>query len=185
MRNSPDRSARRVRGRRGKISVFRLCVPAALAFFLVGAGIPAVARLAVAEEVSPDDVRVEVFLAKNHTKESEAIEKGFGEASVRNVRFQYFRAGRPPANIAIGGTVPAPIARLAIRLAGEYAEGIQFIVPQPLLPTTWIGIGTSAFDEKNLIPISPENLKRLSDPSLSSKEFHALYDEFAELPKIY
>jgi hypothetical protein len=152
-----------------------------------GTGQSAVAGPAAAAKASPkpESVLVEVFLAKGHTNESKAIKKGFASASIRKVRFQYFRAGHPPANIAIGRDIPAPIARLAIRLAKEYAEGIDFIVPESLLPVTWIGIGTSAFDEKNLIPITPENVERLADPKLSSDEFHALYNEFAKPPKIY
>jgi hypothetical protein len=38
-----------------------------------------------------------------------------------------------------------------------------------------IVIGSSAFDEASQIPLSPEDVERLSDPSLTTPEFHQLY----------
>ena len=130
-------------------------------------------------EQDPASIRVEVFLARDQKENAEPILERFREMSVANVHFQFFRAGRPPANIAIGRNVPAGIARLAIELAIGYAQGIKLILPQELLPTTWIGIGTSAFDEQNQIPISEEGVKDLRDPSLRTDEFHDLYRRVA------
>jgi hypothetical protein len=38
-----------------------------------------------------------------------------------------------------------------------------------------IVIGSSAFDEASQIPINPEDVERLPDPSLTTPEFHELY----------
>jgi hypothetical protein len=132
-----------------------------------------------------DAIRVEVFLARDQRGDAEDIRNQFRTLSVENVRFQFFRAGRPPDNIAIGRNVPPAIARLAMDLAIQYGQGINLILPEALLPANWIGIGTSAFDEQNQIPISPKSLERLRDSSLNFEDFHALYRELARLPKIF
>ena len=130
-------------------------------------------------------VRVEVFLAKGQKKEAEAIRKGFEKVSVDNVHFQFFRAGRPPGNVAIGRAIEASIARLAIELALEHTRGIQLLVPEALLPAGWIGIGTSAFDEQNQIPITAEDVDKLRDPFLTTEQFHKLYRELSKGGKVY
>ncbi|MBI3811375.1 MAG: hypothetical protein HY283_04110 [Nitrospirae bacterium] len=133
----------------------------------------------VAQEIdSPDangKILVEIFLAPDRRNDLEAIKKAFEAVSVTRVRIQFFRLGNPPTNIAIGNNVPAAVARLAIRLAVAYNRDIKSILPQFRFFPDHIAIGTSAFDEKSEIPIRPDDLARLSDPALTTAQFHELY----------
>ena len=71
--------------------------------------------------------------------------------------------------------MPVEMARLAIRLAREYNDGVNFLLPEYRFFPDHIAIGTSAFDEASQIPIRPEDLDRLSDPTLTTTAFHELY----------
>ena len=105
------------------------------------------------------------------------IKKKFGAVSIsiNRVRAQFFKLGNPPQNIAIGRNVPVSTARLAIQIAIQYNQGIKYLLAEERLATDYIAIGTSMFDELLQIPIAPEDLERLSDPSLSTPQFHSLY----------
>jgi hypothetical protein len=120
-------------------------------------------------------ILVELFLAKERKGDLDTIKKELEAASITRIRAQFFRLGNPPENIAIGKNIPAPVARMAIRLALTYNRGIKFILPEFRFFPDHIVIGSSAYDEKSQIPIRPEDVKRLSDPSLSTEEFHHLY----------
>lgn len=130
-------------------------------------------------ETRPFKLRVEIFLARDRKGVEAEIRKQFKSSKVENVHFQFFRAGHPPENIAIGRGIPSEIARLAIQIGIQYNDDVNLLLLQNLLPPTWIGIGTSAFDELAQIPITPEDLKRLMDPSLSDEAFHQLYRELS------
>ena len=125
--------------------------------------------------VPPEKVKVEMFLAKKWKKEGKAIKQKLRDASVKRVKIQYFRFGDPPSNIAIGKNIPADIARLAIEIALTYNKEIATILPEFRFFSHYIAIGSSAFDEQAEIPILPEDLEKLRDPSLSTEEFHAFY----------
>ena len=120
-------------------------------------------------------ILVEVFLSPEHKGDIEAIKKEFESFSITKIRPQVFRLGHPPENIAIGRDVPADVARLAIRLAITYNRGIKYLLPEYRFFPNHIAIGTSAFDEASQIPIRPEDLERLSDPDLTTEQFHELY----------
>ncbi len=120
-------------------------------------------------------ILVEIFLATQHKGNLPEIKKEFETFSITRVRAQYFRVGNPPQNIAIGKNIPAPVSRLAIRMAITYNRGIKFLLPEERLSPNYLAFGTSMFDELFQIPISPEDLERLSDPSLTTAQFHALY----------
>ncbi|HEY4484799.1 MAG TPA: hypothetical protein VI702_00545 [Nitrospiria bacterium] len=120
-------------------------------------------------------ILVELFLAKERKSDLEAIQKEFEAAGITRIRPQFFRLGNPPENIAIGKNIPADVARLAIRLAVTYNRNIKFLLPEYRFFPDHIVIGSSAFDEKSQIPIRPEDLKQLSDPALTTPQFHELY----------
>jgi len=120
-------------------------------------------------------ILVELFLAKERKGDLDKITKEFEEAGITRVRHQFFRKGNPPENIAIGKNVPADVARLAIRLAVTYNRDIKFLLPEYRFFPDHIVIGSSAYDEKSQIPIRPEDLKRLSDPALTTAQYHDLY----------
>ncbi len=131
-----------------------------------------------AETVDPAQIRVEVTLAKDQKREADAIRSEFFRLSVRNLNFQYLRAGTPPANIVIGSGIPAPIARLAIETALKYnPRGIRFLLLQDLVPPRLIAIHTSLFDETVQVPVPPEGVERLRDPALTTEQFRAVYRE--------
>ncbi len=122
-------------------------------------------------------ILVELFLAKERKGDLDTIKKELEGAGITRIRPQFFRLGNPPENIAIGKEIPADVARLAIRLAITYNRDIKFLLPEYRFFPDHIVIGSSAFDEKSQIPIRPEDLKRLSDPALTTPQFHDLYRE--------
>jgi hypothetical protein len=120
-------------------------------------------------------ILVEIFLSSEHKEDLDKIKKAFEAVSITRIRAQFFRAGNPPENIAIGNGIPASVARLAIRLAITYNRGIKYLLPEYRYFPSHIAIGTSAFDEASQILVRPEDLERLSDPTLTTDQFHELY----------
>jgi hypothetical protein len=120
-------------------------------------------------------ILVEIFLAAQQKENLTKIKKDFEAFAITRVRAQFVRVGNPPENIAIGRNITAPVARLAIQMAITYNRGIKYLLPEERLSPNYVAIGTSMFDELFQIPISAEDLKRLSDPALTTPEFHTLY----------
>jgi hypothetical protein len=133
----------------------------------------------VAQEAEPTEangkILVELFLAKERKGDLDAIKKELEALGITRIRPQFFRLGNPPENIAIGKDIPADVARLAIRLAITYNRDIKSLLPEYRFFPDHIVIGSSAFDQASEVPIRPEDLKRLSDPALSTAQFHELY----------
>lgn len=128
------------------------------------------------------DILVEVFLAPERKESIDAIKKEFEAVSITKVRPQVFRKGHPPRNVGFGKEIPADVARLAFRLAETYNDGIEFLLPEKRLAAHYVGIGVSIFDEMFQIPVSDEELKRLSDPTLTTEQFHELYRQLTDKP---
>jgi hypothetical protein len=126
------------------------------------------------QETNPK-ILVEIFLSRDHKDDVDKIRKEFESVFITKVRPQIFRLGYPPENIAIGRNVSADVARLTIRLALTYNRGIKLLLPQERLSADYIAFGTSIFDESFQRPITPDQLKQLSDPSLTTEQFHVLY----------
>ncbi len=126
-------------------------------------------------DAAPKGVLVEVFLSRDHRDDIPAIKRDLEALAVTRVRTQVFRLGHPPKNIAIGRDVPAPVAQLAIRLAVDYNGGVEFLLPEYRFFPSHVAIGTSAFDEASQIPVGPEGLAQLRDPTLTTEAFHELY----------
>jgi len=121
------------------------------------------------------DILIELFLSKDNKSNLVSIKKAFHKLSITRIRAQFYAAGKAPQIIAIGGDVPATVARLAIELAKKYNGGVQYLLPGFRFFPKHIAIGTSAFDEASQVSIEPEDLERLSDPSLTTEEFHSFY----------
>lgn len=132
-------------------------------------------------EVDPREILVEISLSKDRKGDLEAIKQAFAQVGVTKVRAIIYQAGNPPMNLAIGRNVSAPIARLAMRLAEEYNRGITLLLPEERLAPHYIGFGSSIFDELFQYPVTPENVKRLADPTLTTDEFHRLYRQLADI----
>ena len=120
-------------------------------------------------------ILVELFLSPEHKSDIDKVKKEFEAVSINRLRIQVFRLGNPPENIAIGRNVPADVARLAIRLAITYNRGVKYLLPEYRYFPDHIAIGTSAFDEASQIPIRQEDLEHLSNPTLTTEQFHELY----------
>jgi hypothetical protein len=121
------------------------------------------------------DILVEIFLTKERKPQLEDLQKEFAALSISRVHVQFFKLGHPPENFAVGPKTPAEVARLALRAAETYNDGVKYILAQYRFFPNQVAIGTSAFDEASQIPITPENVKRLADPSLTTEQFHTLY----------
>lgn len=132
-------------------------------------------------ESAPAEILVELSLAKDRKGDLEAIKRAFADVGVVKVRAIIFQAGNPPTNLAIGRNVSAPIARLAIQLAQTYNRGITLLLPEERLAPHYIGFGSSIFDELFQYPVTPEDVKRLADPALTTDQFHALYRQLADI----
>ncbi|QPJ60373.1 MAG: hypothetical protein G3M70_00080 [Candidatus Nitronauta litoralis] len=122
---------------------------------------------------------IEMWLAHKQKKHNKEIRQFLKDRPVKVLRrtIQYWRpkGGHPPQNIAIGNGISAEDARWLIDLAIERNDGITMLVVQRLNPPNYAAVGTSAWDEKSLIPITPEELESLRDPSLNTAQFHQLY----------
>lgn len=127
-------------------------------------------------------ILVEIYLSPEQKGDIDPIKKAFEALSITKVRPQLFRKGHPPRNIGFGKEIPADVAREAIRLATAYNGGIQFFLPEKRLAPHYICIGVSIFDEAFQIPATPEDLKRLSDPALTTSQFHELYHKLTDQP---
>ena len=127
-------------------------------------------------------ILVEIYLSPEQKGNIELIKKEFAALSITKVRPQLFRKGHPPRNIGFGKEIPADVAREAIRLATTYNDGIEFFLPEKRLAAHYIGIGVSIFDEAFQIPASPEDLKRLSDLTLTTPQFHEIYHKLTDQP---
>lgn len=132
-------------------------------------------------EADPREILVEIALSKARKADLAAIKQAFADVGVVKVRAIVYQAGDPPMNLAIGRSVSAPIARLAMTLAEQYNRGITLLLPEERLAPHYIGFGSSIFDELFQYPVTPEDLKRLADPALTTDEFHALYRRLADI----
>ncbi|NKE70023.1 hypothetical protein [Candidatus Manganitrophus noduliformans] len=133
-----------------------------------------------AQENRDKPTTIEILLAgkwKNRTKE---VKQSFTTVDESlKVRIKFFPFLDPPLNIGIGRCVSAEEARLAIREAIRHNGGVDRLIMQDIMPHHWIKIGTTDTSELTWIPIQPEELARLTDPALTTEQFHDLYRELA------
>ncbi len=150
----------------------------ALALLIAGS-LPGAISAGADSGPDPANILVEIFLSADQKPNLETIKKEFGSFQIVKVKAKFFTLGHPPKNLAIGRNVSAPVARLAIRLATTYNGGVDLLLPEKRLAADYLAIGTSIFDESLQVPISPDDLERLTDPSLTTEQFHELYRRFA------
>jgi len=140
--------------------------------------------LRAAEPAAPSQGRVEVVLAHEYRKDSEAIKKDFEQAGLSNVHIQFVRQGQPPPNIGLGRRVSAERAREAIRLALKYNRAVTILLPAHLFPPHFITIASSNFDDTVEVRIDDDALRQLQHPSLSTEQFHDLYRRLTTPKKV-
>lgn len=119
--------------------------------------------------------RVEVVLAHEYRQNPEEIKKEFSEAGLTNVHMQLMKVGKPPTNIGLGPSVTAQRARAAIRMARKYNRDVTIVLPERLFPDHYVAIASSNFDDTVEYPITPEQLRELENPALTTEQFHVLY----------
>ena len=73
---------------------------------------------------------------------------------------------------------------MIIDLALQYNDRVELLILRPLNPPNYAAIATSAWDELSQIPITPENLEALRDPSLTTEQFQALYAKLTKEDKM-
>jgi hypothetical protein len=134
------------------------------------------------EESRGTPTTIELTLAKKWRKDAKEIQKTFKDLDqTAKVRIEYFPFIDPPPNIAIGKCVSAEMARLAFREALDYNRGVEKVILQEVIPHHWIGIGTTKLAELSWMPITPEDLKELMEPSLSNEAFQERYRNLAKM----
>lgn len=130
----------------------------------------------LAEEAAVSSGRVEVVLASDYRKDRDAIKQEFVDAGLANVHLQFMKQGQPPPNIGLGAQVTAERARTALRLAKKYNRGVTILLPAHLFPAHYVTIASSSFDDTVEYVIQDEELSQLEDPSLTTEQFHELYN---------
>ncbi|MBI3802144.1 MAG: hypothetical protein HY282_00075 [Nitrospirae bacterium] len=133
-----------------------------------------------AQENRDKPTTVEILLAKKWKDRAEEVKQSFTTADESlKVRIKFFPFLDPPKNIGIGRCVSAEKARLAIREAVRYNGKIDRLIIQDIMPHYWIKIGTTDTSELTWISIGPDALARLTDPALTTEQFHDLYRALA------
>ncbi len=141
---------------------------------------PAMAEAPKACEIKEEKkVKIEGWINREYRKEHRAIVKEFKEVPKTRTSIKVFPMGETAKVIAVGRCVPAFIARQVMEKALKYTGGVQSLVNQAFLPTHWIGIGTTQFDEPSQQIVTAAQVKELMNPDLSDQEFHIMYRKFS------
>ncbi len=131
------------------------------------------------EPVETKGVKVEGYISKKFKKQKRAILQEFKEIGHVRTAIRPYPMGDTAKVIGIGRCVPAYIARHVMAKTLKYTSGIGMLVQQAFLPTHWMGIATTTFDEASQQLVTEEQVKQLMDPSLGDEAFHILYRKFS------
>ena len=136
-----------------------------------------------AEENREIRTTIKLKLERKWKKKKKEIKKKLvNQDKALKVKLEFFaRRMTPPMNLGIGKCVSAENGRLAIKKALEYNRGVNFVIMQEFMPHHWAMVGTTDLAELTFIKITPEELKHLSNPSLSTEQFQTLYRKLATL----
>lgn len=133
-----------------------------------------------AKENRDTPTTVEIVLSQKWKGQIEEIKRSFASGiDTVKVRIKFFPFLDPPTNIGIGKCVTAESARQAIRGAIKYSGKVDLLIFQDILPHHWIKIGATDLPELTWVPISPDDLARLSDPAFTTDQFQDLYRQLA------
>jgi hypothetical protein len=131
------------------------------------------------EPIEEKKIKAEGYISKSFKKDRKNIYKEFAELGHTIISLRPFFMKKTSKVVAVGRCVPAYLARHYIKTALKYTSGINSLVNQTFLPTHWVGVATTTFDEPSQQLINAEQLERLMDPSLNDEQFHALYRKFS------
>jgi hypothetical protein len=133
-----------------------------------------------ATEESDKPATVEFVLSSKHKDRVGEVTRLLNTAGEPvTVRIKFFPFLDPPANIGVGKCVSAAVGRVAIRAAAAYGTGITRLIRQDILPHRWVKVGTTDTAELAWIAVNAEDLKRLTDSTLTTEQFQALYRQLA------
>lgn len=163
------------------LPIFLAFLPAVLLFLCRPAGLSAdTVYDCNAQENRDKPTTIEIVLAGKWKDRVEEIKRELGsDTNGIKVRLKFFPFLDPPTNIGIGKCVTAENGRRAIREAVHYLGKVDRVIRQDILPHHWIMIGSTDVAELAWIPISPDDLTRLTDPALSTEQFQTLYRQLA------
>jgi len=151
-----------------------------MAFFALNTSVFAEEKpLAECKPVEEKQIKAEGYISKSFKKDRKNIYKEFAELGHTIIAIRPFFMKKTSKVFAIGRCVPAYLARHLLKTALKYTSGVNSLVTQTFLPTHWVGVATTTFDEPSQQLITPEQLERMLDPSLNDEQFHALYREFS------
>lgn len=123
---------------------------------------------------------IEIVLAQKWKGQVDEIKQAFGsDTNGIKVRLKFFPFLNPPTNIGIGKCVTAENGRRALQAAVPYLGKIDRLIRQEILPHHLVKIGSTDTDETAWIPITPQDMARLTDPSLTTDQFQTLYRDLA------
>ena len=125
-------------------------------------------------------IKVEGYIAKKFRKERKKIAKEFTQMGDTRVAIRPFPMGKTSDVVAVGGCVPAHIARHVLKTAIKYTSGVGSLVVQDFVHGHWIGIGTTMFDEPSQQKVTTEQVNQLLNPDLDDKNFHELYRKLSK-----
>lgn len=133
-----------------------------------------------AEQPADTPTTVEFVLSSKHKDRAQEVTRALnGAGEPVTVRIKVFPFLDPPSNIGIGQCVSAVIGRETIRIAIAYGTGVTRLIRQDILPHRWVMVGSTDTAELAWIAVSPDDLKRLTDPTLTTEAFQALYRRLA------
>ena len=132
------------------------------------------AKSAECPSIENKPVKIEAWLSKRYKKELLQLRKEFAAMGNTRVTLWVYPSENPSKIVAIGGCVPAYIARHTLRKAIEYYGGVNALVNQNFFSCNSIGVGTSLFADSSLQQIRLEELTRLMDGSLDTRQFQSL-----------
>jgi len=142
--------------------------------------IPQTINDCAAKESGGQAATVEFVLSKKYKDRSGEITRLLNSAGEPvHVRIRLFPFLDPPSNLGIGKCVSAVVGRAAIQAATTQGTGVTRLIRQDILPHRWVKIGSTDTAELAWIAISADDLKRLTDPVLTTEAFQSLYRELA------
>lgn len=123
---------------------------------------------------------VEFVLSTKHKERAEEVTRLLNTSGEPvHIRIKRFPFLDPPSNLGIGKCVSARVGRMAIQAASTYGTGVTRLIRQDILPHHWVKVGSTDTAELAWTAVSPDDLKRLADPVLTTEAFQALYRELA------
>jgi len=132
------------------------------------------AKSAECPSIENKPVKIEAWLSKRYKKELLQLRKEFAAMGNTRVTLWVYPSENSSKIVAIGGCVPACIVRHTLRKAIEYYGGVNALVNQNFFSCNSIGVGTSLFADSSLQQIRLEELTRLMDGSLDTRQFQSL-----------